>query len=289
MAAAPATLFNSLSQHSRRWTLTRKLRSDNPADINGELKGIATFTPLPPRPQTKEMLYREEGEMPSMMKVPGMAGLKWTKKYIWRLNEEGSGEEGNSNSNADPPVEGSSHSYHGQDMSVWFVKTSTHMKMNQERQPPQENEEDEADYLFHEFDFDFDFSKDPRASPSSGIQQQLKTHTDIVDENKHRTKDQDNRTTPETEPEPEISIAPPAPPLGSLLQQQQPAVAEKTTILNARGHHLCINDVYQTAYSFRVRSDTGEVLSWASRHVVKGPKKNQDIVNFYERESTYSN
>ncbi|KAN0068563.1 hypothetical protein V8E54_013287, partial [Elaphomyces granulatus] len=206
MAAAPATLFNSLSQHSRRWTLTRKLRSDNPADINGELKGIATFTPLPPRPQTKEMLYREEGEMPSMMKVPGMAGLKWTKKYIWRLNEEGSGEEGNSNSNADPP----------------------------------ENEEDEADYLFHEFDFDFDFSKDPRASPT--------------------------------------------PPLGSLLQQQQPAVAEKTTILNARGHHLCINDVYQTAYSFRVRSDTGEVLSWASRHVVKGPKKNQDIVNFYERE-----
>lgn len=232
----------------------------------------------------KEMLYREEGEMPSMMKVPGMAGLKWTKKYIWRLSEEGSGEEGNSNSNADPPVEGSSHSYHGQDMSVWFVKTSTRMKMNQERQQPQEYEEDEADYLFHEFDFDF--SKDPRASPSSGIQQQLKTHTDIVDKNKHRTKDQDNRTTPETEPEPEISIAPPTPPLGSLLQQQQPAVAEKTAILNARGHHLCINDVYQTAYSFRVRSDTGEVLSWASRHVVKGPKKNQDIVNFYEREST---
>jgi hypothetical protein len=135
--------------------------------------------------------------------------------------------------------------------------------MNQERQQPQENEEDEADYLFHEFDFDF--SKDPRASPSSGIQQQLKTHTDIVDENtKHRTKDQDNRTTPETEP---ISIAPPTPPLGSLLQlqQQQPAVADKTTILNARGHHLCINDVYQTAYSFRVRSDT---MNMSKKHIL---------------------
>jgi hypothetical protein len=30
----------------------------------------------------KELLYREEGEMPSLIKVPAMAGLKWTKKYI---------------------------------------------------------------------------------------------------------------------------------------------------------------------------------------------------------------
>ena len=147
MAATPAALFNSLSQHSRRWTLTRKLRSDNPADLNGELKGIATFTPRPQgggggglmvRP--KEMLYREEGEMPSLIKVPGMAGLKWTKKYIWRLNGEGSGEE--DNGHTDPLA-----------ISVWFVKVSARMKMDQELQ------EDEADYLFHEFDFEF--YKDP--------------------------------------------------------------------------------------------------------------------------------
>jgi Family of unknown function (DUF6314) len=191
----------------------------------------------------KEMLYREEGEMPSLIKAPAMAGLKWTKKYIWRLNGEGSGEEGNGHT--DPLG-----------MSVWFVKVSARMKVDQELQ------EDEADYLFHEFDF-----------------QQLKTSTD-VDENENTnqlSKDQDNRATPETE----ISIAPPIPPLVPFLQ---PTVAEKTTILNARGHHLCINDMYRTAYSFRIRTDTGEVLSWASRTVVKGPKKNQDIMNFYEQE-----
>jgi len=206
----------------------------------------------------KEMLYREEGEMPSLVKAPGMAGLKWTKKYIWRLN----GEEGNGNT--DDPL----------GMSVWFVKASTRKQQQQQQQKG--NEEDEADYLFHEFDFEF--YKDPCSSPSpgSGIQQQLKTPINV--ENTSPSKDQDNRET-------ETSIAPPAPPPVPFLQQQQPAVAEKTTILNARGHHLCINDLYQTAYSFRIRTDTGEVLSWASRHVVKGPKKNQDIMNLYERES----
>jgi Family of unknown function (DUF6314) len=199
------------------------------------------------------MKLTEEGEMPSLIKVPGMAGmagLKWTKKYIWRLNGEGSGEE--DNGHTDPLA-----------ISVWFVKVSARMKMDQELQ------EDEADYLFHEFDFEF--YKDPRSSS--------KTSTD-VDENSQLGKDQDNGTAPETE----ISIAPPIPPLVPFLQ---PTVAEKTTILNARGQHLCINDMYRTAYSFRIRTDTGEVLSWASRTAVKGPKKNQDIINFYERE--YSN
>lgn len=84
-----------------------------------------------------------------------------------------------------------------------------------------------------------------------------------------------------TAPRPKLkSPSPPIPPLVPFLQ---PTVAEKTTILNARGQHLCINDMYRTAYSFRIRTDTGEVLSWASRTAVKGPKKNQDIINFYER------
>jgi hypothetical protein len=58
---------------------------------------------------------------------------------------------------------------------------------------------------------------------------------------------------------------------------------DNTTVLVARGNHLCINDMYRTAYAFRVRG-SGEVVSWASRHVVKGPKKNQDIVNLYQLE-----
>ena len=122
-----------------------------------------------------------------------------------------------------------------------------------------ELQEDKADYLFHQFDF-----------------QQLKTSTD-VDENENMnqlSKDQDDRATPETE----ISIAPPIPPLVPFLQ---PTVAEKTTILNARGHDLCINDMYRTAYSFRIWTDTGEVLSWASQTVVKGPRNNAEGKNFH--------
>ncbi|OJI86857.1 hypothetical protein ASPTUDRAFT_496407 [Aspergillus tubingensis CBS 134.48] len=67
---------------------------------------------------------------------------------------------------------------------------------------------------------------------------------------------------------------------------------KQTVVVTARGIHLCINDMYRTAYAFRVvktEDDSdggdgdgiGEVVSWASRHVVKGPKKDQDIVNYY--------
>lgn len=65
---------------------------------------------------------------------------------------------------------------------------------------------------------------------------------------------------------------------------------EQTVVVTARGNHLCINDMYRTAYAFRVvkteddgdgGDGIGEVVSWASRHVVKGPKKDQDIVNYY--------
>lgn len=72
-------------------------------------------------------------------------------------------------------------------------------------------------------------------------------------------------------------VAPPTPPTVS-------AGDEDVEVVEARGSHLCINDMYRTAYAFRIRSDTGEVLSWASRHVVHGPKKDQDIVNEYRRE-----
>ncbi|KAL2801873.1 hypothetical protein BJX63DRAFT_426452 [Aspergillus granulosus] len=59
--------------------------------------------------------------------------------------------------------------------------------------------------------------------------------------------------------------------------------ATRTKVIAARGNHLCINDMYRTAYAFRIEEGSGEVVSWASRHVVRGPKKGQDIVNLYSR------
>ncbi|KAH8703431.1 hypothetical protein BGW36DRAFT_369326 [Talaromyces proteolyticus] len=213
-------LFTSLSTTPRPWHLRRILRSDNPAEINGELTGSATFHALPspsspsssPTDRSCEMVYREEGEMPSG--IMGMAGMKWSKKYIWRMN--------NIPNNRDQEEEGGPDA---QGISVWFVKI----------QPGP----DEADYLFHEFDFG------------------SRTLTTGQEQEKGEGED---------------TIEPPTPPL----------VGESaTTVIKARGNHLCIKDMYRTAYSFRVVPETGQVLSWASRHVVKGPKKNQDIVNLY--------
>ncbi|KAJ6116057.1 hypothetical protein N7523_006474 [Penicillium sp. IBT 18751x] len=187
-------LFGSL--RNSRWTLSRTLRSENPLDLNGELRGTATFTALPN--SDHDWLYSEEGEIPGL---PGsgnaLAGLRWTKKYIWRTTD------------ADK-------------ISVWFVKVAPGP--------------DEADYLFH--DFDFDTASDKAESKSEFV-----------------TAPVPPTVTPDNE----------------------------TTVIAARGNHLCINDMYRTAYAFRIRPETGEVVSWASRHVVHGPKKDQDIINRYER------
>jgi hypothetical protein len=187
-------LFGSL--RNSRWTLTRTLRSNNPLDLNGELRGTANFTALPNTDH--DWLYSEEGEIPA---IPGsgaaLAGLRWTKKYIWRTTD------------ADK-------------ISVWFVKVAPGP--------------DEADYLFHDFDFE---------------------------------------TTPAENKGNSEFVAAPTPPTV--------APGSETTVLAARGNHLCINDMYRTAYAFRIRPDSGEVVSWASRHVVHGPKKDQDIINRYER------
>jgi len=188
------TLFNSLG--NSRWSLTRVLRSDNPLDFNGELRGTAAFSPLS---SDHDWLYSEEGEIPSSIGgAAAIAGLRWTKKYIWRTNESGR-------------------------ISVWFVKVA----------PGPE----EADYLFHNFDFAESLPKGKETSPEF--------------------------------------VSPPTPPAIE--------TSDTTTVLEAQGNHLCINDMYRTAYAFRIRPETGEVLSWASRHVVKGPKKDQDIINFYSR------
>lgn len=171
-------------------------------DIQGELLGTATFKPLGQGTGThRDMVYGEEGEMPKTVGM-GMAGLRWSKKYIWRLSEGGK-------------------------MSVWFVKVGG----------SKVSDEEEADYLFHEFDF-----KNEGAGKSDAAAGE------------------------------DVFVTAPVP----------PAVAGDTAVLTARGNHLCINDMYRTAYAFRIRPESGEVLSWSSRHVVKGPKKDQDIVNVYE-------
>lgn len=186
-------------------------------DIKGELHGTATFQPLQRGTgPDRDMVYREEGEIPNMPGMGmgmGMAGLRWSKKYIWRLSESGK-------------------------ISVWFVKVGGGLKKTG-------NEEEEADYLFHEFDFNSHSHSHPHNHP--------------------------------TESAGETFVTAPIPPVAS--------IAGNTAVLAARGNHLCINDMYRTAYAFRVHSETGEVLSWSSRHMVKGPKKDQDIVNIYQREN----
>ncbi|KAL4734781.1 hypothetical protein BDV11DRAFT_49112 [Aspergillus similis] len=212
------TMFSSLTRAPlistpTSWTLLRTLKSENPNDIQGDLHGTATFTPLRTS-QTEtndtdtsgeghtDLLYSESGSLPTSFGP----GLRWTKKYIWRLSANGR-------------------------ISVWFVKPD-------KKPAPDGEEEEEADYLFHEFDF---------ASTSSS----------------------DSNTAE--------FVTPPLPP-----EMQGLARASTTKVIAARGNHLCIDDMYRTAYAFRI-DESGEVLSWASRHVVRGPRKGQDIVNLYSR------
>lgn len=150
--------------------------------------------------------------MPSTLGIgASMPGLRWSKKYIWRLRE------------------GS--------ISVWFAKQA------REKGPSNGDAQgniEEPDYLFHEFDFDGSAAETPVGDGAA-----------------------DNGTL----------VSPPQLPL---------SLSENTTVLTARGNHLCINDMYRTAYAFCINQETGEVLSWSSRHVVRGPKKSQDIVNIYQ-------
>ncbi|KAJ5584729.1 uncharacterized protein N7459_004529 [Penicillium hispanicum] len=208
------TLIRSLG--SSRWTLTRTLHSDNPLDLNGELRGTATFTALPDTAD-HDWLYSEEGEIPAAVGrgiVP--AGLRWTKKYIWRLGSD------------------------AERISVWFVKVAPGPEV--------------ADYLFHDFDFAEAQVRDSKPKSPVPNAEEGEGEGDAND----------------------AFVAPPTPPAVA-------ALGAETAVLAARGNHLCINDMYRTAYAFRIRPDTGEVVSWASRHVVRGPKKDQEIINRYER------
>ncbi|KAI7976281.1 hypothetical protein EIK77_010754 [Talaromyces pinophilus] len=243
-----SSLFTSLSSPStplsvasnniptRQWHLHRILRSDNPADINGELNGIATFHPLQHTPSEdatayRQIVYKEEGEISSS--VMGLAGLRWTKKYIWRLN-------GAAFPDREQQEQQDEHNPEMGGISVWFVK----IKSGKEK--AESGDQDEPDYLFHEFDFNY------------------------------RQKEQQETTETDTA-KPKFEPPTPPPLIVPDLREKYP----ETTVIQATGDHLCVKDMYYTAYSFRVVPETGEVLSWASRHVVKGPKKNQDILNLY--------
>ncbi|KAL4779565.1 hypothetical protein BJX76DRAFT_351708 [Aspergillus varians] len=224
------TIFSSLtripttSTSPTRWTLLRTLKSENPNDMQGDLHGTAKFTPLrstatPPNSAENEgytdLLYSEEGSLPQSFGP----GLRWTKKYIWRLSASGR-------------------------ISVWFVKVDNKKHKPQAGNEEEEEDEDEADYLFHDFDF---ISPESETTPASASASESGSGLEFV--------------------------PPPVP----------PEAGPGTRVVAARGNHLCIKDMYRTAYAFRVDEESGEVLSWASRHVVRGPKKGQDIVNLYSR------
>lgn len=244
--SVPATaIFNSLARNPRPWILTRRLWSENSSDLQGELKGVATFTPKPtlhsvnhnhnrndageeePNKHITEMVYKEEGET-AAPGLRGVAGMTWTKKYIWRLADDG---------------------HTGDSIEVWFVKIPDGKAISSSTATTtgKGNEaEDESDYVFHNLRF---------GNTADGANNALSL---------------DGTTT-----------------FGeTVIPQENFSSDGDFATLTAHGHHLCVNDTYQTTYSFRLQGEDSsfEVVRWASKHVVTGPKKNQVITNTYHRE-----
>ncbi|OAL65066.1 T-complex protein 1 [Trichophyton rubrum] len=101
------------------------LKSDNHRDMQGELKGTATFKPacngrsgIP-----NDLVYEEQGEMrdPSGRNSTRM---KWSRRYMWRLSDSS--------------------------LSVWFVKVN----MESSKESAQDGQtEDLPDYIFHQLRF----------------------------------------------------------------------------------------------------------------------------------------
>lgn len=98
----------------------------NTAEPSGNCTGIATFTPRQPavfvddegklQNASKEMLYSEQGdfEMTSTTPGSGIPKFSFSRKYIWRLQDD----------KMERP-----------EISIWFVKPGT----------------EQIDYLFHKF------------------------------------------------------------------------------------------------------------------------------------------
>ncbi|KAF3483743.1 uncharacterized protein GIQ15_03067 [Arthroderma uncinatum] len=135
-----STVFKALATDSRPWHLTRKLRSDNHLDMQGELKGIATFKPAHygTSDDASDLVYEERGEMPDPS-GRNMAVMSWSRKYLWRLSDS--------------------------NLSVWFVKVNT--KAEKETQNGQT--EDLPDYLFHQLRFTSEGEGEALSEDSSAI------------------------------------------------------------------------------------------------------------------------
>jgi hypothetical protein len=286
------------------------LPSSAPHLLHGSSESSTSMTGL--SSGIRELLYKEEGELPiptgfgntantnNIRINPSLAGMKFSKKYIWRFSsgdipvnvqdDEADGEtamerdsdnsnrnddgndptscsilkENNGNAGSCPSQDALAGSESGAGISMWFVKTSPSSTSSSEPKSKtttwaQERVE-EADYLFHKFEFH--------------IKQQATTnHTDFLPASSGLLRNASKSITNDGERDDAV-ILPPTPP--------RVDTSVSTTVLTANGNHLCVADMYRTAYSFRICDESGEVLSWASRHVVNGPKKNQEILNWYE-------
>lgn len=216
-------IFSSLSRNHRPWYLSRILQSGNRFDMQGELKGTATFK----ENDDGDLVYEEMGNIGST--AGNMAGLTWSRKYVWRLSTL-----------EDKNIFSSPDTNNDMGLSIWFAK------LPQKSLGLFGSEADEsdtkADYVFHRLKF----LKDPMATEDTGL---------------------DNSNASKLQP-----LIP-------------PHVADSPTrVVVAHGRHLCVNDTYETTYAFRVSDDDLlHVISWASRHVIHGPKKDQDIINMYRR------
>lgn len=126
MSQKSAVIRQVWQQLHGTWNLTRKLHSVNAAEPSGNCKGTATFTIRQPavfvdddgvlQTASKEMLYSEQGEFEMITPTQSMSVPKFSfsRKYIWRLQEDKS---------ANPEI------------TIWFVKPGT----------------EQIDYLFHKF------------------------------------------------------------------------------------------------------------------------------------------
>ncbi|KAK2749616.1 hypothetical protein FQN57_005838 [Myotisia sp. PD_48] len=119
-------IFNSFVQNKRPWALSRTLLSDNHLELQGELNGVAFFQ----HNQNGDLVYEEMGDMSGVAK--NMTGMKWSRKYIWKMGSK-------------PECQ------HASDLSVWFAKVS--QTNSKEPGPGGYNDTPEADYLFHKLEF----------------------------------------------------------------------------------------------------------------------------------------
>lgn len=117
-----AALFHNLQDTV--WQLQRTLHSTNAAEPSGTCTGTAKFKSRPPavfvdtdgnlQMAQREMLYTEEGSFHMTKDITKSIPFTFSRKYIWRLQDDAS----------QPP-----------EISIWFAKPGT----------------EDIDYLFHKF------------------------------------------------------------------------------------------------------------------------------------------